>query len=141
MPKISPIKLSWAEGSRLTSTPLSNYGFDGLCSSKICFFCYSQKTICLFLKLQLKNPKWKTQVCNSRIPTPHTFSSQSLFHNRLNLVLSLKRFQMKMATSYSPSSGTSMRLKVEGIEVIIFRNPMLWYLLLKGNSFNMPCVK
>lgn len=125
MPKISPIKLSWAAGSQLASTPLSNYGFDGLCSSKIWFLLFSENNFCLFLKLQLKNPKWKTQVCNSTIP-PLTFSSQSLFHNRLNVVLPLKQFQMKMATSYSLSSGTSMRLKVEGIEVIIFRNPMLW---------------
>lgn len=140
MPKISPIKLSWAAGSQLASTPLSNYGFDGLCSSKICFLLFSENNFCLFV---FKVTAQKSQVENSGMQqynSPPRFL-ESKFHNRLNIVLPLKQFQMKMATSYSLSSGTSMRLKVEGIEVIIFRNPMLWYLLLKGNSFNMPCVK
>lgn len=52
-----------------------------------------------------------------------------------------QRVKMRLTTSSSTSLGTSMRLKVECIEVTLFRNPMLWCLLLKENSFHMPCVK
>lgn len=74
---------------------------------------------------------------------PHPFRVTACFTPNRTSVVPLKhqRVKMKLATSHSTSSGTLMRLEVERIEVILFRNSMLWCLLLKENSFHMPRVR
>lgn len=76
------MRLSWAEGSWLASTPLLYVGFDSLCSNKSSGLHYSEekkKEKCFF-KLQFKNPKYKIHGCNGTSLPPICLGLKHVSH-------------------------------------------------------------